>query len=88
MKSSVLIFLYAMYIPNHFKETDWSKVEPIIQANSFATLISVNEGEPIASHIPLELHIENGDKFLCGHISKANPLSKILDEKKNLLIIF
>ena len=61
-----------MYIPKHFKEEDKTEIEKLIREFGFATLVSIKENLPWATHIPLELVTqENGDWFLRGQKSRV-----------------
>ena len=62
-----------MYIPPQFREADSEKLLEFMQANSFATLVSVLDGLPFASHIPLVVTIGHDHIQLIGHLAKANP---------------
>jgi predicted FMN-binding regulatory protein PaiB len=46
-----------MHTPSHFKITDHHIIDQFIREHSFATLISIGERYPLATHIPLELEI-------------------------------
>ncbi len=45
-----------MYIPDVFREEEINKLIVFIRANSFATLVSIQNNFPIASHIPLVVY--------------------------------
>ena len=78
-----------MYIPKHFKEEDKTEIEKLIREFGFATLVSIKENLPWATHIPLELVThENGDWFLHGHVSRANPQWKNFEIMNDVLAIF
>ena len=63
-----------MYIPKSFSETDQSKLHAFIEQNSFATLVSVDGGVCVASHLPLLLDRHDGTNgLLIGHMARANP---------------
>lgn len=60
-----------MYIPEHFTMKDATAAYHVIQENSFATLFSIHQGMPFATHLPLLL---NKDKTcLYGHVARSNP---------------
>ncbi len=64
-----------MYTPAHFAEADVGKLHAAIEAYSFATLVSQQDGELTASHLPLLLKREGGTGqlgTLVGHMAKAN----------------
>lgn len=78
-----------MYIPAHFKEEDKTEIENLVREFGFATLVSVKDGLPWATHIPLELVTDkSGDWFLHGHISRANPQWKGFETAGDVLAIF
>ena len=62
-----------MYTPAHFAETDLAKLHGAIEAYSFATLVSQQDGELTASHLPLLLQrgAEGESGTLIGHMAKA-----------------
>jgi len=78
-----------MYIPNHFKVTDPQIIAKFIKSNGFATIVTKGREYPMATHIPVELEInEKGEHVLWGHISRANPQSKYLEAQSQVLVIF
>jgi transcriptional regulator len=62
-----------MYRPTAFQEDDIDKLVAFMRANSFATVVSIVEGSPIASHIPLVVTLHDGVVKLIGHLAKQNP---------------
>jgi transcriptional regulator len=78
-----------MYIPNHFKEEDKKEIEALIREFGFATLVSVKDNLPWATHIPLELVTDEADKWILrGHMAKANPQWKNFETTRDVLAIF
>jgi transcriptional regulator len=78
-----------MYIPaaNHIE--DMAKLAEVIRENSFATLVSVHEGVPFATHVPLLFRSEEGEHgTLVGHIARANPQWQHFDGSREVLAIF
>ena len=76
-----------MYTPASFAETDQSKLQDLIENQSFATLVSVGECEPIASHLPLLLDRQTEPHGrLVGHMARANPQWKSADGQPVLAI--
>ena len=62
-----------MYIPRRYEEKDREKVHAFIRENSFAILVSVLDGVPVGTHIPLLLEKdEQGRDVLVGHIARGN----------------
>jgi transcriptional regulator len=60
-----------MYIPKHFKEDDLDSLLKLMDEHSFATLVTVSESAPFASHPPLLIEKSSTLK-LVGHLAKAN----------------
>jgi transcriptional regulator len=58
-----------MYVPASFAEHDPAKLRALIDAHGFATLVTIADGAPFASHLPLAL---DGDRII-GHMARANP---------------
>jgi transcriptional regulator len=78
-----------MYIPQHYQNENIEEVKDFLKHNSFGILINQVAGKPWATHIPLELDVdENGKPVLEGHISKANPQWKNFEENSEVLCIF
>ena len=69
-----------MYIPKQYRLTDEQMIYRIINEYSFATVVSIHQGVPTATHLPLFLSDDR--KFLYGHFARANPQWKdILDQQ-------
>jgi transcriptional regulator len=62
-----------MYIPNAFQNQNRDELITFMQANSFATLVSILDGVPFASHIPLVVTVAHDTVTLTGHLAMANP---------------
>ncbi|MFD2098196.1 FMN-binding negative transcriptional regulator [Flagellimonas iocasae] len=77
-----------MYIPPHYKNEDLDEIKDFLVNNSFGILINTVDNKPWATHIPLELDIENGKDILVGHIARANPQWKYFSESQEVLCIF
>ncbi|QKQ77104.1 FMN-binding negative transcriptional regulator [Nostoc sp. TCL240-02] len=75
-----------MYRPIAFQEDNVDKLIAFMRANSFATLVSIIDGVPYASHIPLVITIQGDAVKLIGHLAKQNPQSQALGTE--LLAIF
>ncbi len=78
-----------MYIPAYYKNENSEQIKEFLIQNSFAILISQVDGRPWATHIPLELELdEHGKDILVGHISKANTQWKGFSENQEVLCVF
>lgn len=76
-----------MYIPKHTLMEDKDEIMNFIDRNSFAILVSTNNGIINATHVPVLLNrTEDKSGILYCHIAKANPQWK--DINKEVLVIF
>lgn len=69
-----------MYRPAAFQEDSIEKLVSFMRANSFATLVSIVETVPFASHIPLVVVQEDDRVKLIGHLAKQNPQAQVLSQ--------
>ena len=78
-----------MYTPEHYKNENITEVKAFLKQYSFGILVSQVEGRPWATHIPLELDVdEKGNDVLISHIAKANPQWKYFSSTTEVLCIF
>jgi transcriptional regulator len=75
-----------MYRPTIFQEDNVDKLVSFIRANSFATLVSICEGVPYASHIPLVVMVDGDVVKLIGHLAKQNPQWQAFANAESLAI--
>jgi len=75
-----------MYRPTAFREEDIDKLVAFMKANSFATLISILDGVPCASHIPLVVTVKEGVVKLIGHLAKQNTHWQAFETSESLAI--
>lgn len=61
-----------------FFEDDIEKLVAFMRANSFATLVSILNNVPVASHIPLVVTVQNNVVKLSGHLARPNPQGRCL----------
>ncbi len=78
-----------MYLPEAFRENDSTRLEALVRCHSFGTLVSMHEGHPFASHLPLLLDtgLERHGKLL-GHMARSNPQWESLADGQRVLVIF
>lgn len=62
-----------MYIPKPYREDDSATLVEFMRANSFATLVSILDGQLWASHLPVVVAYQDGVVSLSGHLAKPNP---------------
>lgn len=78
-----------MYIPEAFRETDRKALHQLMRQNSFATLITINGGAPLASHLPILVDSDRGDYgTLRAHMARANPQWRDFGNGHEALAIF
>lgn len=75
-----------MYRPTAFQEDNVDKLVSFMRANSFATLVSIADGVPCASHIPLVVTVQDSVVKLIGHLAKQNPQWQAFEEADSLAI--
>ncbi|OAS23870.1 FMN-binding negative transcriptional regulator [Paenibacillus oryzisoli] len=74
-----------MYIPSPFKIEDLIEIYSLIEAHSFATVVSHHLERPCATHVPLLLHAK--EHCLYGHFARSNSQWNDI-EGQEVLVIF
>lgn len=74
-----------MFIPKYFRLTDDEMIYDIIENYSFATVFSMHNGEPCATHLPLVLN--RIERSLYGHFALPNKQWEDI-ENQQILVIF
>lgn len=65
-----------MYLPRAFAESDLAALDDLARRDRFITLVTVRDGEPTVSHLPV-LYRREGDRVeLIGHWARPNPQAK------------
>lgn len=78
-----------MYIPKAFLEENIDVLHAFMQENKFAILVTMQEGVPLATHLPLILDCESGQYgTLRGHMARANTQWRTFAETTEVLVIF
>jgi transcriptional regulator len=77
-----------LYIPEFNRLKDTAVALSFIRANPFAIVVSTAEGLPFATHIPVLVSEEAGGILLRGHVARANPHWKVLEQERETLAIF
>ena len=65
-----------MYLPRAFAETDLARLDALVEAQPFATLVTLRDGLPVADHVPVLYHRDGERIELRGHVARANPLAR------------
>jgi transcriptional regulator len=64
-----------VYLPRAFASHDPAALDALLDADPFITLVTVVDGAPMISHVPV-LYVREGDTLtLRGHWARANPQS-------------
>lgn len=64
-----------MYLPRAFAEQDPAVLDALLQRDPFITLVTVVDGAPLVTHLPV-LYRRDGDRVeLRGHWARPNPQS-------------
>jgi transcriptional regulator len=77
-----------VYIPEHFRLRHDAEAMGFMQANPFAILVSSTEAGPFATHLPLFVRQQEDKIVLRGHVAKANPHWRYLEQQPQCLTIF
>jgi len=78
-----------MYIPSAFKDDDLDSLHALIEQTRLAILVTHDQHGMQASHVPLLLRADQGvNGTLYGHLAKANPQWRALENGAQALVIF
>ena len=77
-----------MYIPEHFRVRDHADGITFMRANPFAILVSSTDEGPFATHLPLSVRATDEHLIIRGHVAKANPHWRHLEQNPQCLTIF
>lgn len=72
------------YPPKHHQDDDLNHMIEVIKTYPLATVISVSEGKPLITHLPLIFE----NNTLIGHIDIYNPQAQLLRNNNNVTLIF
>lgn len=75
-----------MYTPKHFQLTDHHEAISFMQKYSFATVITVLNGVPEATHLPFLVEQRGEELVLVSHFAKANPQATVVFNETSLVI--
>ena len=72
------------YPPKHHQDDDKNHMVEVIKTYPLATVISVDNNQPLITHLPLILEHDK----LIGHIDKFNPQAAFLKDDNEVTILF
>lgn len=76
-----------MYNPQRFKSADPNEAFELMNQNPFATVITVIDGKPFVTHLPITPKKIDNKIELIGHLARANPHWKSF-QNSNVTVIF
>ncbi|MGC1450504.1 MAG: FMN-binding negative transcriptional regulator [Candidatus Sulfotelmatobacter sp.] len=77
-----------MYVPEHFRLHDHAAALTFMKANPFIILVSATSEEPFATHAPVVVRETGEHLIIRGHVAKANPHWRHLEQHPPCLTIF
>ena len=75
-----------MYINPAFK-ADAAAAWAFVEARGFGAVVALDAGTPVATHVPLLVTDEGGERRLEFHVARANPMHKIVAANRRVMII-
>ncbi|RVU00849.1 FMN-binding negative transcriptional regulator [Mucilaginibacter limnophilus] len=76
-----------MYTPNHYKIADEAEAISFMQRYSFATIVTVIDKVPEATHLPFLIEKRDDKIILSSHLARANSMAHTI-EQGTVLVIF
>lgn len=76
-----------MYLPKINQQPNQTKALAFMQKYSFATLVTIIDSKPFATHLPLVISEHNGKIKIEGHFAKSNPQWQNMAEQE-ILVMF
>lgn len=77
-----------MYIPKYFKATNDEEIWDFVQNHSFGTIVTTEQGKPIATHLPLGVNKKGDDYYITGHMAYGNPQWRTFETCEDVLVMF
>jgi transcriptional regulator len=75
-----------MYIPAHHKMDDQDEILSFMRTYNFVIVVSVQNGLPVATHIPVTITTQADSIILRAHFAKANSQWQALADGETLII--
>ena len=78
-----------MYIPSRYRELAPDIIEQFLRDNDFATLVSFDGQQPVATHLLVNFdHRADETLVLNGHLARANQHWRTFEDRREVLTIF
>ncbi|MGG0644395.1 FMN-binding negative transcriptional regulator [Sporosarcina gallistercoris] len=77
-----------MYIPKYFKVENFDEIFDFVQENSFGTIVTTEQGKPIATHLPLQVSTEGDTSYITGHMAYGNSQWRTFETCDDVLVMF
>ena len=77
-----------MYIPKYFRVTNVDEIWNFVQKNSFGTIVTTEQGKPIATHLPLQFIKEGDTYYITGHMAYGNTQWRTFETCDDVLVMF
>jgi len=75
-----------MYVPRHFATEDLAQLDSLFERDAFVTLVSIRDGAPYATHLPV-LYRRDGDRVTVhGHWARGNPQWRGIEDQQVMLV--
>jgi transcriptional regulator len=78
----------SIYLPAHFANSDDSVLGEVMLRYNFATLFSVVNGKPFATHLPVLPIKDEAGWHIDAHVARANPQWQALAKEPEALLVF
>lgn len=75
-----------MFSPKYFQMKDREEMIRFMEEHSFVTIVTMSKGEPIATHVPVQLQQEGTEYFITGHLAYGNPQWRTFETNRALVI--
>ena len=75
-----------MYIPKHFLNTNDDQAISFMQKYSFGTIVTSDNGRPVASHLPFLVQKNENGILISSHFAKANPQAESINGQEVLIV--
>lgn len=76
------------YPPQHHQEANFENIINTIKTFPLATVISVRDGKPLITHLPVVYEANDGLGKLIAHIDRVNPQCELLQDDNLCTVIF